>query len=135
MVLSVKSAIRVLFMVLTEDHSNATYQIKSFSPGKIVINSETYTNSLIISPDKIITPWKPTTTDTITDDDLLLLLTTQPEIILLGTGEKSIILPAKKLACLLEKKFHVECMNTAAACRTYTVLISENRKVAAGLII
>src|SRR3990167_1892306 len=99
MVLSVKSAIRVLFMVLTEDHSNATYQIKSFSPGKIVINSETYTNSLIISPYKIITPWKPTTTDTITDDDLLLLLTTQPEIILLGTGKKISMLVRKKISC------------------------------------
>ena len=122
-------------MVLSEDHSDATYQIKSVSTGKIYINGEMYTHSLIVSPNKLITNWNPTSIETITDDDLLLLLEFNPDIILLGTGEKSIILPAKKLACLLEKKFHAECMNTASACRTYTILISEGRNVVAGLIL
>lgn len=122
-------------MSLSEDHSTATYQIKSFSPGKIGINDKTYTNSIIISPTQLIADWHPRTVDMITDADLQLLLTLHPSIILLGTGEKSRILPAKKVACLLEKNFHVECMSTAAACRTYTVLSAEGRHVVAGLII
>jgi len=122
-------------MVLSEDHSNATYQIQSVTFDGIKINNVIYSNSLIISPDKLIPNWKPITIDTLTDDDLLLFLAFKPEIILLGTGERSIILPAKKLACLLEKQFHIECMNTAAACRTYTILASEGRKVVAGLIL
>lgn len=122
-------------MILSEDHSNATYQIKSISQGKIVINNETYSNSVIISPEKLISPWAPKNSSDITDADLLPLLELKPEIILIGTGENSVILPAKKLAPLLEKQFHVECMNTKAACRTYTILISEGRKVVAGLII
>lgn len=122
-------------MVLSQDHSDATYQIQSISPEKIVINNETYTNSVIISPNKLISPWHPKNIETLTDADLLLFLDLNPEIILLGTGEKSMIPPAKKLAALFEKQFHIECMNTAAACRTYTVLISEGRKVAAGLMI
>lgn len=122
-------------MILSEDKSNATYQIKSISPGKIVVNSETYTNSIIISAEKLISPWAPKNSSDITDADLLQLLELKPEIILIGTGENSVILPAKKLAPLLEKQFHVECMNTKAACRTYTILISEGRKVAAGLIL
>lgn len=122
-------------MVLSEDNSNATYQIKSVSQGKIVINNETYTNSVIISAEKLISPWAPKNSNDITDEDLLQLLEFKPEIILIGTGERSVILPAKKLAPLLEKQFHVECMNTKAACRTYTILISEGRKVVAGLII
>ena len=122
-------------MILSQDYSNATYQIQSFSPGKVVINHETYTHSVIISAEKLISPWSPVNIETVTDADLLLFLDLNPEIILLGTGEKSMMLPAKKLACLTEKQFHIECMSTAAACRTYTVLISEGRKVAAGLII
>ncbi|EKD77127.1 MAG: hypothetical protein ACD_42C00472G0003 [uncultured bacterium] len=121
--------------MLTEDHSNATYQIKSFSPGKIVVNSDVLTTSFIISPEKLIKNWHPQTTDQITDDDLKQLLETKPDIILLGTGEKSVILPATKIAVLLEKQYHVECMNSVAACRTYTILIAEGRKVVAGLII
>lgn len=122
-------------MSLTEDQNTATYQIKSFSPGKIGINDKMYTNSIIISPNQLIANWHPKTIDMITDADLLLLLTLNPDIILLGTGEKSRILPAKKVACLLEKNFQVECMSTAAACRTYTVLSAEGRNVVAGLII
>lgn len=122
-------------MSLTEDHSNATYQIQSIAPGKVVINGETYTQSLIISPEELILNWKPTSIETLTDADLMQFLSIKPEIILLGTGERSVIPPAKKLACLTEKQFHIECMNTAAACRTYTLLISEGRKVAAGLIL
>lgn len=122
-------------MILSQDHSDARYQIQSISPGKICINNEMYTSSLIISPNQLMTPWHPTSIETLTDADLLLFLDLNPEIILLGTGEKSIIPKTQQLACLLEKQFHIECMNTAAACRTYTVLISEGRNVAAGLIL
>ena len=122
-------------MMISEDQNSATYQIQSVSPGKIVINNTSYSNSLIISPNQLITDWHPKNTDRITDEDLLRLLECKPEIILLGTGEKSVILPNKRLAPLLEKQFHVECMSTAAACRTYTILSSENRNVVAGLLL
>lgn len=122
-------------MVLTEDNSDAHYQIKSISRGKIQINNETYHHNLIISPNTLKLNWAPKTAADITDADLLLLLETKPEVILIGTGERSIILPAKKIAVLLEKQYHVECMNTAAACRTYTILAAEGRKVTAGLIL
>lgn len=121
--------------MLTEDHSNAAFQIQSISPGKIIINKKPYENSVLISADKLISPWHPKNAAEITESDLLQILELKPDIILIGTGEKSVILPAKKLTPLLEKQFHVECMNTAAACRVYTILVSEGRKVAAGLII
>ncbi|MCX7124489.1 MAG: MTH938/NDUFAF3 family protein [Gammaproteobacteria bacterium] len=80
-------------MVLSEDRSNATYQIQSVSNQSIKINNEIYKQSLIISPDKLMPHWKPVSIDTLTDDDLLLFLDFKPEIILLGTGERSIIPP------------------------------------------
>lgn len=121
--------------MLIEDKNNASYQIQSISPGKITINQQQYHHSVIISVERLISPWHPQNVDEITDNDLLSILTLKPDIILIGTGEKSVILPAKKLAPLLEQQFHVECMNTAAACRTYTILVSEGRNVAAGLIV
>ena len=122
-------------MILSEDHSSATYQIQSVTTHSIKINNQTYDHSLIISPNKLITNWRPTSLEMLTDEDLLLFLDFKPDIILLGTGQRSIIPPARKLACLLEKQFHIECMNTKAACRTYTILAAENRNVVAGLIL
>lgn len=122
-------------MILSEDQNNATYQIKSITSDSIKINQEIYHHSLIISPTRLITNWKPTSVEALTDEDLLLLLDFQPEIILLGTGTHSIIPSAKKLAVLLAKQFQCECMNTASACRTYTILSAERRNVVAGLIL
>lgn len=122
-------------MIISEAHNNAIYQIQSFSKGKVVVNGKTYTSSLIISPDRVLEKWNPQDVTSITDSDLLQLLDCNPSIILLGTGERSVILPAKQLTSLLDRQFHIECMNTAAAIRTYTVLISEGRNVVAGLIL
>lgn len=122
-------------MSLTEDKSQATYQITHISNDAIVVNDHAYTHSLVITPEKLITDWRPTSADNITDTDLEIFFTLNPEIILLGLGKKSVILRAQKLKVLHEKQFHVECMSTASAARTYTALIAENRRVAAGLII
>lgn len=122
-------------MILSEDQNNAIYQIKAISDDAININNEMYHNSLIISPTHLLTNWKPTSIETLTNEDLLLLLEFKPEIILLGTGRRSIIPSAKKLAVLLEKQFQCECMNTASACRTYAILSAEKRNVVAGLIL
>ena len=122
-------------MSLIEDKSQATYQIQSYSPDGAVINGEQYSKSLIISPDRLLPDWPVRDLDAINDQYLLQLLDFQPNIILLGTGLRSIIPPAKTLQVLLSRQFQVECMSTPAACRTYTVLAAEGRRVVAGLIL
>lgn len=122
-------------MPLIEDHSTAVYQIRAFSPGKITINDTIFTQNLIISPNRLIQSWRLASIHALTDQDLAIFLELDADIILLGTGEKSVILSAQQLAVLSEAQYHVECMNTAAACRTYIALTAEGRKVAAGLIV
>ena len=114
-------------MLLSEDSSDAQYQIKAYAPGKIIINSETYRDNLIISQNRLIKNWNP--------NDLLAIAALKPEIILLGLGAQSRILKPEILKPLSELGFSVECMSTQAAIHTYTILVSENRNVAAGLII
>lgn len=122
-------------MVLSEDLNDANYQVQSYSPAGVIINGETYTHSLIVSPNKIEPNWPPTAITAITTEDLLRLIDFAPEIILLGTGEHSIILSDALLAPLLTKQHSIECMSTAAACWTYAALSAEGRRVVAGLII
>ena len=56
------------------------------------------------------------------------------ELVLIGCGEKMQLLPPKLTADCREKGIILETMDTGAACRTYNVLISEGRRVAAGLL-
>ena len=65
-------------------------------------------------------------------EDILLF---KPEIIIIGTGESQII-PANEIINFIHsKKIGLEFMITEAACKTFNLLISEGRKVVAGLIV
>jgi uncharacterized protein len=63
------------------------------------------------------------------------LLALHPSIVLLGTGEQLSFPPPALLAVFYRAKIGIEVMNNGAACRTYSVLMSEGRKVAAALLI
>jgi uncharacterized protein len=63
------------------------------------------------------------------------MLELNPEVVLLGTGKSHQFVHPKLIAVLMEKGVAVECMTTHAACRTYNILTSEGRHVAAALIL
>ncbi|HJD45016.1 MAG TPA: Mth938-like domain-containing protein [Candidatus Paenalcaligenes intestinipullorum] len=58
-----------------------------------------------------------------------------PEVLLIGTGPQQHFLPPAELAELLKAGIGVEVMDTAAAARTYNILMSEGRKVVAILLL
>ena len=57
----------------------------------------------------------------------------RPEIILLGTGDRHIFPESPLISDLASKSIGLEIMTTPAACRTYNVLVHENRQVVAAL--
>jgi uncharacterized protein len=89
----------------------------------------TLSGSLILTPEILIENWlaKP---DKISISDIKRVLETQPEVIIIGTGEKLVFPDNAVLAECHQNRIGVEVMNTPAACRTYNVLASERRKVA-----
>ena len=56
------------------------------------------------------------------------------EVILLGTGKRAVFPPPALTQPLMGKRIGLEVMDTAAACRTYNVLVADGRSVAAALI-
>ncbi len=56
------------------------------------------------------------------------------EILLLGTGLKQHFPSSELRKLFIERNIALEVMDTGAACRTYNVLVSEDRRVAAALI-
>lgn len=122
-------------MNIQKDESDATYQIKSYEPGKIVINAETYTQSVIIRPHTLLAPWRPQSLADIRAEDFETLNLDKPTILLLGTGAKLQIPAQGLLRPLFEMGIGVEFMDSKAACYTYTILSSEGRNVAACILI
>ena len=63
-----------------------------------------------------------------------ILLELAPEIVLLGSGNSLLWPDAAIVAPLAEAGIGYEIMNTAAACRTYNILVGDGRRVAAALL-
>ena len=57
------------------------------------------------------------------------------EIVLLGTGQQQRFPSIDFRRSLVQIGLNLEVMDTAAACRTYNLLVSEDRDVAAAVII
>lgn len=117
------------------DENNATYQIRGYQPGVLLINDETITTSVIITPTELVRNWTPQTLNELTSKSFDVILSLRPDILLLGTGETLIFPDISLYGHLINHGIGVEIMNTAAACRTYNALSAEMRNVAAALFI
>ena len=58
----------------------------------------------------------------------------RPSVLLIGCGRKIRPLPESLRAALRAEGMVLEPMDSGAACRTYNILMSEDRQVAAALI-
>ncbi len=67
------------------------------------------------------------------DTDFEALLEMGPEIILLGTGRSNVFPPRELMFAFARRRVGLECMDTAAAARTFNVLTAEGRQIAAVL--
>lgn len=103
--------------------------------GWVQVNEVRYTQSLIVLPDQVITGWPASDFTSLAAIHFEKLLELKPEVVLLGTGDKHQFVHPRLSHALTDAGIGVECMDTAAACRTYNILMAEGRHVAAALII
>lgn len=122
-------------MKLQLDNPAGTNLIRGYGPGQLRIGETTHSTSLIVNASVVIAPWRPLTAQELTIEDLEPLLGLGPEVVLLGTGARQQFPDAQVLRLLYEQRIGVEVMDTSAACRTYNVLVTEGRNVAAALIV
>lgn len=91
--------------------------------------------SFAIVGDRILSDWRTGSLEELSEDDLAALIAGEPEMILLGTGRKAVFPPRELLFALARRGIGLETMDTAAACRTFNVLLADGRKVAAVFLI
>ena len=117
---------------MQEDISDS-HAIQAYDEGQVTINGISYHHSLIVTPTTIIKEWRPREYEDLIEDDFVPLLALQPEMILLGTGAANHFPHPSLTDSIMQCRIGLESMNTAAACRTYNILMAEGRKVAAAL--
>lgn len=106
----------------------------AYGEGNVAVNHEKYEKNLILLPEQIIPEWSTATPTTLTEADMQKLLEVGCEIVLLGTGKHLRFPPGALLRPFAPAGIGLEIMDLQAACRTYNILATEGRKVAAALL-
>ncbi len=122
-------------MKLTDDSIGGMQLVRAYAPGEIRVNETIVRGSCLLRADTIVTDWRPQSLDELTEEDLEPLFALEPEIVVLGSGTRQKFPPTTLLARILTRGIGCEVMDTGAACRTYNVLVSEDRKVVAALFL
>jgi uncharacterized protein len=109
--------------------------IGRFDGTSLVVGAQWYDASVIVPWTGAVLPWAARDFASLRQADFDVLLPLKPEIVLFGSGAKLRFPSAGLMRELIARRIGVESMDTAAACRTYNVLVSEGRSVVAALLI
>ncbi len=110
--------------------------LESYGETGFKVSGEWHQGAILLLPEKVI-PWtlsKAAEELEIGDFDPLFELGEPPEILLIGLGATGFRLPKPLREGLRAKGPVADAMATGPACRTYNVLMAEERRVAAALI-
>ena len=109
--------------------------IKALGADWVRIGETDFRRNLVVTPDAVAIGWAPAGFAALTEADFAGLLQHRPELVLLGTGAAQRFPHPRLLRALSEARVGVEVMDTRAACRTFNILIAEDRRVVAALIV
>jgi uncharacterized protein len=122
-------------MKFSEFNDQSALIITSYDDDHIAINERPYYSSLVITRQQTDPDWAPAKPYDISIDTIKELLDYQPEIILLGTGSKIVFPEPEAMVLCAQAGVGLEVMDSPSACRTYNVLLSEEREIVAGLLL
>ena len=109
--------------------------INGYGDGGFRISGQRFEGSVLVFPDRTLAIVLPSAAAlTVHHLHEILAATPAVELVLLGTGLAIAPPPPAIRAILRERRIGLELMDTGAACRTYNVLMAEDRRVAALLV-
>ncbi len=106
----------------------------AYGDDHVAVNHQKYEKNLVVMPEKLLENWSTATIGNVSEADMQQLLALDVEVILLGTGKRLRFPPPTLMRPFAASGIGLEIMDLQAACRTYNILATEGRKVAAALL-
>jgi uncharacterized protein len=122
-------------MRFAQDSTTGINVIRAYGNGELRINENVYRGAVILSAATVIADANIQNLEDLIGLGISRTLALEPELVLLGTGARQIFPAASFGAQFLRAGIGFEVMDTSAACRTFNVLVGEQRRVAAMLLI
>ncbi len=108
--------------------------VRGYTSTEFRINDQRIANSVIVSADELAPEPDLVDLSGLSDALAARVLRFQPDVVLLGTGAHQIFPAPAFGASFLRAGVGFEVMDTGAACRTFNVLVAEQRRVVAVLL-
>jgi uncharacterized protein len=122
-------------MRFTQDSTSATNLVRAYGSGELRVNDNVYRTTIIVSASAVQAAPDIRSMEELAALDPSRILSQGPELVLLGTGPRQIFPAASFRAQFLSAGIGFEVMDTGAACRTFNVLVAEQRPVVALLML
>ena len=106
-----------------------------YGDGYVAVNGVRYESNLVVLPERIIELWDAPTFEALAPAHFEFLSGLGVAVILLGTGARLRFPPVSLQRIVLQAGIGLETMDAMAACRTYNILATEGRKVAAAILL
>ena len=120
-------------MKLDFDTATARHAVTAYAEGWIRVGDQRITVPCVVTAAGIVTDLLPPAFCDLTHQHFARLAELNADIVLLGTGAQQKFVDYAYVHWLAEQRIGLEMMDTGAACRSYNVLVSEGRAVAAAL--
>jgi uncharacterized protein len=108
--------------------------VTGYGPGYIEVNRARHGGSLILAPEGPVQAWAAQDVARLASEDFHAVLSLEPELVLIGTGTSQRFPRGEALAAFARAGVGYEVMDTAAACRTFNILVAEGRRVVCALL-
>lgn len=109
--------------------------VRSYSDSELLIGDVRVQQSCLVTADRLITEWPPASFAELAPAHLEAIFALDPELVLLGTGPTQRFAPPEVRSEFVRRRIGLEVMQLGAACRTFNVLVQEERRVLAALFL
>ena len=120
-------------MKLHQAAAGAANIFTGYGDDYVSVNGARRESACIVLPERIL-DWNVAAFDALRAEDFTIFESLGSDIVLLGTGRRQRFPHPRLTAALAQAGVGVEVMDLQAACRTYNILVAEERKVAAALL-
>jgi uncharacterized protein len=132
---SLTRAYRTRAMQFTLDARGDVNLVRAYSAGEIRVGERIVRSNCLIGAHTLIEPWGPDSVDDLALEHMAAVFDLEPQLALLGTGSTHVNPKPGLRGAFNARGIGLEAMTLGAACRTFNVLVQEERRVVAMLFV
>ena len=122
-------------MQFTLDARGDINVVRAYAPGEVRVAERIVRSNCLLAAHTLIESWGPGSVRDLTAEHLAAVFELEPQLVLLGTGSEHLNASASVRSAFAARGVGLETMTLGAACRTYNVLVAEERRVVAMLFL